>query len=120
MKFQFPEISACKVTVFSCRLFNTGGGATNRNFLWGWIGSGVQTLKLLQTKICNLLVPFSDLFFRIHTRFFFFLLSAQNGSKTLPFGTAHTCMIYIGKHIFPRGRKGWAIAKHFPPGLEQT
>ena len=58
--------------MFSCRLLNTGGGATNRNFLWRWIGSGVQTLKLLQTKICNLLVPFSDLFFRIHTRCFFF------------------------------------------------
>ena len=92
MNFQFPEISACKVTVFSCHLFNTGGGGGGGGGLqieiFGGVGgSGVQTLKLSQTEICNFLVPFfkfRPIFRSVLSNPYPFFTFRPNGLKTIP------------------------------------
>ena len=86
MNFQFPEISACKVTVFSCHLFNTGGGLQIEIF-GGVGGSGVQTLKLSQTKLCNFLVlffKFRPIFRLVLSNPYPFFTFRTNGLKTIP------------------------------------
>ena len=89
--------------------------------IWvGVCGPPLENLTLFQTKICDFPYPISDLthnflpYFRpdqvassknctdikVHTPY---PISDQNGSKTIPFAAARTCMAYVRE--YPSGKK---------------